>query len=171
LCYFLSIASPLTLSEIRAMLPAGLSAHTAPTAERDTLIRLHPAARTVAHLLVGSCSCDLVRPRLQNSIEDEREHRSRYQRAHLSRAEIIRLLERHRRGPDPRPKPDEGWPSALNGFVREHARNAGPTLYLLTFDPPHHPPGPSRPVPVHRSVNDLGGGLDWLAEDQPVLVS
>ena len=108
MCYFLSIASPLTLSEIRSMLPPGLAADLAPSAQRAALSRLHPSARTVAHLLVGSCSCDLVRPRLADAIEDEREHRGRYHRGKLSRNTIIRELERHRRGPVPRPVPPRG---------------------------------------------------------------
>ena len=83
MCFFLSIASPLTLSEIRSMLPSGLTADLAPSAERARLTRLHPSARTVAQLLVGACSCDLVRTRQESSLDDEpwkidaREGRSR----------------------------------------------------------------------------------------------
>jgi hypothetical protein len=170
-CYFLTIASPLTLSEIRSMLPPGLTADPAATDLRAELIRLHPPARTVAHLLVGACSCDLVRTRQSTSIEDEREHRSRYRRHKLSRTEIIRRLERHRRGPDPRIIPPEGWRRALTDFVAEHARNAGPTLYLLTFDAHSHPAARARPDPAHRSVAEARAGLDWMVEDQPVIVS
>jgi hypothetical protein len=170
-CYFLTIASPLTLSEIRSMLRTGLNADPASNTERAALIRLHRPARTVAHLLVGACSCDLVRTRQSTRIEDEREHRRRYGRQKLSRSEIIRQLERHRRGPDPRPIPPAGWASALQDFIVEHARNAGPTLYLLTFDPRSHPP--ARPLPdlAYRSVTEVRAGLDWLIEDQPVIVS
>jgi hypothetical protein len=91
------------------MLPAGLMADLAPAAQRAALQRIHPPARTVAQLLVGACSCDLVRPRLDNPIEDERELRARYQGWKLPRSEIIRELERHRRGPLPRPQPSKGW--------------------------------------------------------------
>ena len=133
MCFFLYIASPLTLSEIRSMLPSGLTADLAPSSSRAALLRLHPSAKTVAHLLVGACSCDLVRPRLQDPIEDERELRTRYQRGKLSRSDTIQQLERHRRGPLPRPIAPNGWPSTLAAFVVEHARNAGPTLYFLDF--------------------------------------
>jgi hypothetical protein len=172
LCYFLSIASPLTLSEIRSMLPSGLTADLAPSTQRASLMRLHPAARTVAHLLVGSCSCDLVRPRLSNAIEDEREHRGRYHRGGLSRVAIIRELERHRRGPVPRPAPPFGWESALTGFVAEHARNAGPTLYLLDFVP-HDRGARASPVPpIHRSAEAVRAGpAAWLKEGQPTIVT
>jgi hypothetical protein len=172
MCYFLYIASPLTLSEIRAMLPEGLTADAASPAQRAALQRVHPKARTVALLLVGACSCDLVRPRLDNPIEDERDLRARYQGRKLSRAEIIRELERHRRGPLPRPLPESGWAEALAGFVVEHARNAGSTLYLLDFGP--HPPdteGGINAAPLDCSVDQVRQGrTPWLVEGRPVLV-
>jgi hypothetical protein len=154
------------------MLPAGISADLAPPAERVAMLRQHPASRTVARLLVGACSCDLVRPRLHNSIEDEREHRARYQQGKLSRTAIIRELERHRRGPVPRPGHPSGWPAALAGFVAEHARNAGPTLYLLDFVPGDgHPPDSSGVEPVRRSAQQVRAApREWLPEGQPVLV-
>ena len=171
MCFFLTIASPLTLSEIRSMLPFGLTADLAPAAERSRLSRLHPSARTVAQLLVGACSCDLVRPRQESSLDDEREHRSRYQRRRLPRSQIIRELERHRRGPVPRPEPPEGWPSALAAFVAEHARNAGPTLYLLEFLP-HDYSNSSAASPARRSVAEIRATVDtWLREGEPVVVS
>jgi hypothetical protein len=172
MCYFLSIASPLTLSEIRSMLPSGLTADLAPSPQRAALMRLLPEARTVAHLLVGSCSCDLVRPRLSSTIEDEREHRGRYHRGKLSREAIIRELERHRRGPVPRPSPPLGWEPALTGFVVEHARNAGPTLYLLDFVPRDRAASAS-PVPsIHRSAEAVRAGPSaWLIEGQPTIVT
>jgi hypothetical protein len=172
-CYFLYIASPLTLSEIRSMLPPGLTADLAPAAQRAALQRIHPSARTVAQLLVGACSCDLVRPRLDNPIDDERELRARYQGWKLPRSEIIRELERHRRGPLPRPRPSRGWPEALADFVVEHARNAGPTLYLLDFGP--HLPRTrqqTNATPLSRSVEDVRARAGpWLVEGKPVLVS
>jgi hypothetical protein len=170
-CYFLTIASPLTLSEIRSMLPSGLTADPVSPAERAALKLLQPQANTVAHLLVGGCSCDLVRTRQADHIEDEREHRRRYQRQKLSRGEIIRQLERHRRGPVPRPAPPGGWSPALAVFVAEHARNAGPTLYLLRFSPSDSTPHQKQPAPVHRSVKEIDERGNWLVEDQPVIVS
>ena len=171
MCFFLTIASPLTLSEIRSMLPSGLTADLAPSAERARLTRLHPSARTVAQLLVGSCSCDLVRPRQESSLDDERDHRRRYQRRGLPRSQIIRELERHRRGPVPRPEPAEGWRPALVAFVAEHARNAGPTLYLLEFLPHDHSSS-SATAPERRSVAEVRGAIDsWLREGEPVVVS
>jgi hypothetical protein len=130
-CYFLHIASPLTLSEVRSMLPAGITAHLAPRGERDALLSILPDARTVAHLLVGACSCDLIVPRHQDLHEDERHLRAGYRKLSLPRDRVIRALERHRR---PRPRqPAAGWQVALAAFVAEHARNAGPTLYHLNF--------------------------------------
>jgi hypothetical protein len=172
MCYFLYMASPLTLSEIRSMLPPGLMADLAPSSERATLLQLHPSAKTVAHLLVGACSCDLMRPRLNDHIEDERELRARYQRHKLPRVEIIKKLERHRQGPSPRPKPATGWSEALAGFVAEHARNAGPTLYLLGFDPPESGARPN-PGTILTSCSPKDVRLSpgrWLSEGTPVIV-
>lgn len=172
MCYFLAIASPLTLSEIRSMLPAGLTADLAPSPQRAALLRLHPSAKTVAHLLVGACSCDLVRPRLIDHIEDERELRARYQRQKFPRVEIIPKLERHRQGPVPRPRPSTGWAAALAGFVVEHARNAGPTLYFLRFEPPDSVAElNSDPTPSWCSPNDVRASPGrWLVEGNPTVV-
>jgi hypothetical protein len=171
MCFFLYMASPLTLSEIRSMLPAGLSAHLAPPAPRAALQRLHPSAKTVAELLVGACSCDLVRPRLTDPIADERELRARYQRAKLPRAEIIKELERHRRGPDRREVPPSGWAAAVAAFALEHARNAGPTLYLLHFGPRSVETSWPSTAPDVCSVSDLRQSSQaWLPEGHPVVV-
>jgi hypothetical protein len=173
MCYFLYIASPLTLSEIRSMLPAGLTADLAPASYRSALLGLHPQARTAAQLLVGACSCDLVRPRLEIPLEDERELRSRYQRDRLPRSDIIRELEQHRRGPLPRPRAAKGWANAVADFVVEHARNAGPTLYLLDFTP--HQRDAARtvpPAPLACSVEDVRREPGrWLVEGHPVIVA
>jgi hypothetical protein len=170
MCYFIYIASPLTLSEVRSMLPPGLSADLAPD-RRDLLHRLHPTARTIAQLVVGSCSCDLVRQRRADPIEDERELRSRYQRAKVPRIQMIRELERHRRGPNPRLAPSSGWPEALSAFVAEHARNAGPTLYLLDFTP-HQPATQPSSSPVPRLVAQVRQQpTSWLVEGTPVVVA
>ena len=172
MCYFLYIASPLTLSEVRSMLPPGLTADLAPS-HRAALHRLLPSARTVAQLLVGACSCDLFRARLPDPIEDERELRSRYGRAKIPRGEIIKALERHRRGPLPRPAPAGGWAEALAAFVIEHARNAGPTLYQLEFTNPAGGAGAEKiAAPVARSVAEVRGHPDrWLMEGAPTIVS
>jgi hypothetical protein len=45
-----TLASPLTLSEVRAMLPAGITADLIPPAEQQALRNLHPPARTCARL-------------------------------------------------------------------------------------------------------------------------
>jgi hypothetical protein len=172
MCYFLYIASPLTLSEVRSMLPPGLTADLAPS-RRTALQRLLPSARTVAQLLVGACSCDLFRARLADPIEDERELRSRYGRAKVPRGEIIKALERHRRGPLPRPTPVGGWLEALAAFVIEHARNAGPTLYQLEFTLPAGGAGTEKlAAPVASSVAEVRRHPDrWLVEGTPTIVS
>ena len=54
------------------MLPSGLAAQPADRADAALLRARHPTAQTVARLLVGACSCDLVRLRHPDALEDER---------------------------------------------------------------------------------------------------
>jgi hypothetical protein len=170
LCYFLYLATPLTLSEVRSMVPRGMTAHVAEPAEQQQLLELLPEARTVLRLLVGACSCDLVRLRQGESREDERHHRERYRRLGGSRPETIAALERHRRGAGIRP-PAGGWPRALADLVAEHARNAGPSLYLLRFFPESPRAAPvTAPRPIALDLV-LGGPDRWLTEGVPMLVS
>jgi hypothetical protein len=167
LCYFLYLATPLTLSEVRSMLPPGITAHSVGHAEQTVLRPLNRGAQTVVQLRVGSCSCDLIRPRDPDFRIDERHLRTRYSKAGLPRVEIVRELERHRRRTTAFP-PDEGWPVALTAFVSEHARNAGPSLYYLHFAPgPLHPTQPPRSAPVSLI---LAHADHWLVEGRPTIV-
>jgi hypothetical protein len=170
MCYFLYIASPLTLSEVRSMLPQGVTADLADFADQQTLRSVHPDAQTVARLLIGRCSCDFVRPRVPDTREDERHLRERYRRLGAARAGVITGLERHRRRPGLR-HVEKDWATALVSFVAEHARNAGPTMYYLDFS--------LEPAPVERgdTVRRLTVGetladpKGWLVEGSPTLVS
>jgi hypothetical protein len=169
MCYFLYIASPLTLSEVRSMIPAGLTADLAAFPEQRALKALHPRAQTVARILAGRCSCDLIRPRLSDAKDDERHLRSRYRRLQVPRPAVIAALERHRRtGADHHP--GDGWPTELSRFVVEHARNAGPTLYLLHFGSSESV-AREHPKVVLCSVSEVRrnpGG--WLVEEAPAVV-
>jgi hypothetical protein len=168
MCYFLTIASPLTLSEVRSMLPTGLSAQPVGRAEAGDLRRLLRSAQTVATLLSGACSCDLVHPRDPNPREDERLLRTRYFQLKLSRDEIIRELERHRRRAASAGTSDIGPPD-LVAFAAEHARNAGPTLYRLRFGPASPAPPLGATEAVTRTVADLRSNPDrWLPEGSVV---
>ena len=168
MCYFLTLASPLTLSEVRSMLPPGLAAQPVAPAAIAAARRLLPGAQTVAALLVGACSCDLVREREADSRTDERHLRARLGALRLPRTEVIRRLERHRRRPAlPQAAP---WAPVLAAFVAEHARNAGATLYALGFG--DEPPAVAPDVaPIPRTVADVRARpAGWLDEDRPVLV-
>ena len=61
-------------------------------------------------------------------------------------------LERHRRRPREVPSDPAG---DLAAFVAEHARNAGPTLYLLRFGDPAPDRDAPIPPPVTRSLADV----------------
>jgi hypothetical protein len=169
MCYFLYVASPLTLSEVRSMLPAGVSADLVSSSDQRALKAIHPSAQTVLRLLAGRCSCDLVRTRLANSREDERHLRERYRRLRISRPDTIRALERHRRTDRLQP-PNEG-PQAVAMFVAEHARNAGPTLYYLHFSPEPTALGPLSPVHPISLTQVLADPEGWLQEEVPTVVS
>jgi hypothetical protein len=169
LCYFLYLASPLTLSEVRSMLPQGAVADLVGSAEQQRLKVIHPEAQTVARLLIGHCSCDFVRARLPDEREDERHLRERYRRLGISRDAVIKALERHRRGGGLR-QPRDGWPRALASFIAEHARNAGPTLYHLQFsaEVALAPPGDVGRLTLAEVLADPEG---WLDEGKPTIVA
>jgi hypothetical protein len=170
LCYSLSLASPLTLSEVRSMLPPGAAADLAAFHDQQLLKAAHPSAQTVARLLIGRCSCDFVRQRQNETREDERHLRERYRRLEVPRPAVITSLEQHRRGAG-LAAPPGGWPPALARFVAEHARNAGPTLYYLQFSAGPAPlpaPGSVREVTVAKVVAEPEA---WLREASPVRVS
>ncbi len=170
MCHFLYLASPLTLSEVRSMLPQGLAADFLPPADARRIRTITPGSQTTARLLVGACSCDLF---LQRDPEHRREEsvlRQRYRTMHLDRTTTIHALDRHRRGEHP-PRDVEAWQTALAAFVSEHARNAGDTGFYREFSP--------------RSLEGRGLGLapvqvtvrtvirepgSWLEEERPALV-
>ena len=150
------------------MLPPGIAADALPTVELARLRAMLPAAQTAAHLRVGPCSCDLVRSRHRDSREDERELRRRYSSLGLPRERVIRELERHRCGALPI-EPSTGWRAALAEFVAEHARNAGPTLYHLAFQPGGRDAGDARPLT--RTVGEVRADPEgWLQEGPPLIV-
>jgi GNAT superfamily N-acetyltransferase len=169
-CYFLYLASPLTLSEVRSMLPRGLTADLADFQDQQRLKAIHPAAQTVARILWGRCSCDLVQPRLADTRADERHLRERYRRLGVPRAAVIAALERHRDRRDARPT-TENESRVLAEFVSEHARNAGPSLYYLHFSAPTgalSQLGSPRRLRVDQVVSSP---QTWLTEGAPTLVS
>jgi hypothetical protein len=152
------------------MLPAGLVAQPVDRAEHHRLIQLHPSARSVVELLVGACSCDLVRHRHSDPRQDERHHRDRSRRAGGARGLLIAGLERHRRGAQVLAPPG-GWPRALAAFVAEHARNAGETLYLLQFTLPDGSATALRTAARRMTAAEVVARPDdWLAEHAPVIV-
>lgn len=169
MCYFLYLASPLTLSEVRSMLPAGLTADLAAFSDQQTLKALHPPAQTVARILAGGCSCDLIRPRLDDPRDDERHLRERYRRLNVPRSATIAALQRHRQRAPVRLHADGC--RRLAEFVAEHARNAGATLYYLHFSAGSGELPPlGEPVRLTVSAVDTGP-TEWLQEGTPALIT
>jgi hypothetical protein len=170
MCYFLYLASPLTLSEVRSMLPTRLRADLADSPASQILKSIDPAAQTVIRILAGQCSCDLVRARLAGHRDDERHLRERYRRLKVPRPVMIEAFERHRRGPGPLPN-TESTPRVLAAFVGEHARNAGTSLYYLHFSAKG---GLISQVhtPERITVTQVAAAPEnWLVEGVPTLVS
>jgi hypothetical protein len=170
MCHFLYIASPLTLSEVRSMLPPGLAADFLPPAGASALRALLPTAQTTARLLVGACSCDLFLHRDALHHREESALRQRYRALHLNRTTIIQAIDRHRRGEHPARDP-AAWQELLAAFVGEHARNAGDTLFYHEFSPGGlDGAGLSRP-PAKASVGTVRRDpAGWLEEGVPVVV-
>ena len=151
------------------MLPAGLTADLASAPDQQTLKAVHPPAQTVARILAGRCSCDLIRPRLDDPREDERHLRERYRGLKISRAATISALERHRHAAPVRRH--GSWSQQVGEFVAEHSRNAGATLYYLHFSPEA---GPLRLLGEPRSLTLPAlqvAPSDWLLERRPTLVT
>jgi hypothetical protein len=171
MCFHLYLASPLTLSEVRSMLPKGLAADLLDPVEQRALKQLHPDAQTVARLVHGACSCDLVVQRHPVSREDETWLRRRYREQGLPRTAVLSALERHRRVAAERSQPAGFWPRQVVDFVVEHARNAGPTLYYLHFS---HAATlgvlPAGEPPAQRANEVRMNPAGWLQEERPVLV-
>jgi hypothetical protein len=163
-CYHLWIVSPLSLTEIRSMLPPGFSADIAAIAEQTVLRARLTAAQTVARLRLGGCACLLQWAR---DGEGERRLRRRYAGLGLSRDRIIAALERHRRGEVPVGEP-AAWRAALAAFVVEHARNAGPTLYYLGFgeEPPAGLAGSAGPAQTMTAAAVRAAADSWLEENR-----
>jgi hypothetical protein len=169
MCYFLYLASPLTLSEIRAMLPEGVTAHSAGSHEQELLRSLQRGTGTVAQLLVGRCSCAFLESSQTDPAEYERHLRERYRQLGLNRENTIAALERHRFSQKV-PVPDLGWAGSLVDFIREHSRNARKSLYHLAFDS-------TGQRSIGRAVRELRVGSitpqlnTWLLENSPVLIT
>jgi hypothetical protein len=171
-CYRLHLATPLTLSEVRSMLPAGVVAHAAAYGEQALLREHLPRAQTIVELRRGACGCDFVIQRDPADRTDETHLRERGMRAGIPRVQLAAMLENHRL-PDKRVQPLAHWQDALAGFVAEHARNAGPSLYHRTFTagPRQRPPTVPEPVPVQVTVSRVRQmPAEWLADDRLMLV-
>ena len=171
MCLQLYLASPLTLSEVRSMLPEGVAADLVSPAIQRQWSDHFPSARVVVTLRQGRCACGLAGQRHEDNEEDERRLRARYRKAGVDRQRVITALERHRRAP-----PQHGSPGAallLAGFVAEHARNAGPSLYFLDFsaESERMPPWPDS-VPISITATQVRAEPgSWLPEQTPVLVT
>jgi hypothetical protein len=173
-CTFVYVSSALTLSEVRSMLPADLTADALPMAEQQPLLALHYDAQVVVRVLHGGCSCDLVRDRHPDPKVDEVVHRQRYRHLGYDRTRIIRYLDRHRRVTgDRRPRPTGYWGDVFNAFVVEHARNAGPTLYYRHFSHDGLPGDSGLATPIHQiAVTEVRGEVSsWLPELTPTMVT
>ena len=168
MCYALFLASPLTLSEIRSMLPTALAADLLDPASQRLLRQRYPDAQTGVALIRGRCSCALVEPGAADGVW-EAELRKRYRAVKASREEIIKALDRHRAIAELRIPRGGTIPELFEGFVVEHAKNAGPSMYFLKFGT--EPFQPLKAVPVPKATErSTALSKGWLREGEPVVV-
>lgn len=171
MCHFLALASPLTLSEVRSMLPAGLSVSLLPAAALAAAQRHVPGARFAAWMFRGACSCDFFLQRDADGKGDETVLRQRYRGLRAERTRVLAAIERHRRGAESRPLLLTGWQTALAAFVAEHARNAGPTLYQrqFTLEPVTTTVGDGD-IQSLNAADVRARPADWITERVPTVV-
>lgn len=169
MCYLLRVASPLTLSEVRSMLPADLGADARDQRELAQFQAHLPDVQTVVALLHGACSCDLVTVRAATAEEDDAELRRSYRERKATRTALLRALQRHERGRRLRRHPAGHWTEALHRFIAEHARNAGPSLVHLawTADFDAAPRLPARMGTVSLAHHHRRG---WLIPDRLIRI-
>jgi hypothetical protein len=168
MCYQLVLVSTLTLSEVRSMLPVGTHADAMGPATQAPYRALLPGSQTAVILRAGHCACGLLLPRFRAAHTDEAHLRERYRERRVPRAQVIRALERHRRSAAALTRAE---PDALVRLVREHARNAGDSAWLLGFSAHDEPPLLPATAVTPRRVADLASDPDgWLTEDQVTLV-
>lgn len=159
MCYSIVLVTPLTLSEVRSMLPAGMTADAIGPDAQGPYRRLLDGAQTAVLLQAGRCSCRLVASRFPSRISEDAHLRDRYRALKVPRALVIAGLERHRRGAEaPRPGAD-----ALTRLVREHARNAGRAVLIMGFAAGSGPPSIPALVAA-RGVPDADALDAWLEE-------
>lgn len=168
MCYALYLASPLTLSEIRSMLPKEFGADLVDPASAKLLKKRHLDAQTGAVLLRGRCSCALVEDEAADGVW-EAELRKRYRDVKASREQIIHALDRHRALSGLRPLAAGLGVLHFKKFVAEHARNAGASLYYLKFGVEPFRPLTTVPAPA-ASERVVNLGEDWLREGEAVVV-
>jgi hypothetical protein len=163
-CYRLLLAGSLTLSEVRAMLPDGLTAHVLDPAS-GRLVFGAPGGN-VLELCRGRCACDFFLERAAG--RDETALRSRWATERTPRDARLAALAVHRAQPDARPLAH--WSRALATFAREYARSGGPALYLRTFGDGLD--DVRRLTPLARAAAELPDDAgQWLPEGHPILVT
>ena len=152
------------------MLPEGIAADLVSPAVQRRWTGHFPAARVVVALRQGACACGLAGQRHEDNEEDERRLRARYRKAGVDRLRMIDALARHRRARHARPTDAA---RLLAGFVAEHARNAGPSLYFLDFsaESERMPPWPDDDPSLIPAAQVRAHPESWLPEQKPVLVS
>ena len=154
------------------MLPQGFAADLVDPEDQREVRRRFPGSQVAVRLTHGACSCDVVVARHPVTREDEALLRRRYRALGLSRDDIIRALERHRRAAELPHRKRDPCQVRLAGFVAEHARNAGESWYLLRFTPTGRPDAATAPEPVLKSVAQVRANpSEWLAENQPIVVT
>lgn len=172
MCFHLWLGTPLTLSEVRAMLPVGFSADAAEGAPRRRLSDASRDVRTVVVLRLGACACALYLEPSSAGQSAESALRGRYFKLGIPRPDVIRALDRHRVSSSNSHTAPADARRALVGFVAEHARTAGAALFLRTCHPDGTLPPTVPTTPRSCGLADVQAApCAWLPEDLPVRVA
>ena len=166
MCYQLALVTPLTLSEVRSMLEPGMRADALDPTAQAPYRALMRGSQSALLLRTGWCACGLLPERFRDTHTDEAHLRERYRALRIGRERTIDALERHRRSTSG----DQPASGALGRFVAEHARNAGPSAWVLGFAADDTEPRATGPVVVRR-VEETRTGADWLVEGAVVHVT
>lgn len=169
MCFHLHLATPLTLSEVRSMLPEGVTAHAAAAGEQRLLLEHLPRAQTIVELRRGACGCDFFVQRDPANRTDETVLRERGIRTGVPRARLAEVIAAHRR-PEKRAQPLAHWQQALADFVAEHARNAGPSVYHRSFTPGARPTRTPEEAETVTVSHVRAEPAEWLKPDRVTLV-
>ena len=165
MCYQLVVASVLTLSEVRSMLPSGVHADAIGPGVQAPWRALLTGAQTAVVLRAGHCACGLLEHRFRAAHTDEAHLRERYRRLGATRTSS--------RAGDRAPSSKRGACPARASRMRWHASPRSmhatpvPSAWLLGFSLHDEPPALPGTAPVREPPRRICRRPRWMAGRGP----